>query len=416
MNKDAHTGLKLTISVVVLAAALAVGFYFVHRDRAAKEADLADQTGQTSGELTSVDVIRVKPAPSSLPLVLPGETHGWYQSTIYARVNGYVGNWTADIGDKVRKNQVLATIDTPDLDAQLEAARQQRDVAQADVRVAQANADFANTTFQRWNDSPRGVVAPQETDEKKAGYGSSLAELKAAQAKANAAQSDIDRIKALQDYKQVTSPFDGIVTQRHIDIGNLVTAGSTANTSFLYNIAQTDVIRVFTDVPQDASGQITVGMSTQTTSSGYPGRVFVGKVARTARAIDPQTRTLKVEVDISNPDLTLMPGMYVQVSFQIKRSSLLEIPASAMLFRSTGPQVAVVDDDGKVNFRDVTISVDNGDVVDIGSGLSPDDRVALNLSSQIADGDHVNAVDTDKLAAAPTTNPTETAAAAVDPH
>jgi RND family efflux transporter MFP subunit len=389
-------GLKLAISVVILAAALAVGFYFVHRDKTSQEADLAAQTSQIAGEAATVDVVHVKAAPSSLPLVLPGETHGWYQSTIYARVNGYVGNWTADIGDKARKGQVLATIDTPDLDAQLQAAREQLAVAQADVRVAQANADFANTTFERWKDSPKGVVAPQETDEKKAASDSGIAELKAAQAKANAAEAEVDRLKALEDYKQVTSPFDGIITVRHIDIGNLVTAGSTSNTSSLYSIAQTDVIRVFTDVPQDTSGQIVVGMATKTTSNSFPGRVFDGKVARTARAIDPQTRTLKVEVDIPNPDLTLMPGMYVQVSFEMKRSLLLEIPASAMLFRSAGPQVAVVSDDGRVSFRDVTIAVDNGDVVDIGSGVSPDDRVALNLSSQIADGDRVTVVDADK--------------------
>jgi RND family efflux transporter MFP subunit len=414
--QSAHTGLKLTITVVFLAAALTVGFYFVHRDRSRQETELAAQTDQAAGESATVDVVHVKPAPTSLPLVLPGETHGWYQSTIYARVNGYVGSWTADIGDKVSKNRVLATIDTPDLDAQLEAARQQRDVAEADVRVAQANADFANTTFQRWNDSPRGVVAPQETDEKKAAFDSAVAELRAAQAKAKAAQSEVDRNKALEDYKQVTAPFDGIVTQRRIDIGDLVTAGSTSNTSFLYNIAQTDVIRVFTDVPQDASAQITVGMEARTTSNSFPGRVFPGTVARTARAIDPATRTLKVEVDIPNPDSTLMPGMYVQVDFQIKRNSLLEVPASAMLFRSSGPQVAVVDEEGTVNFRDVTISVDNGDVVDIGSGLYTDDRVALNLSSQIADGEHVNVVDLDKTAAAPAGNPAQTAGAGSDPH
>lgn len=405
------TGLMLSIVVAIFALALAAGFYFVHHARSSQEEQLAAQAGQTAGEDATVDVVHVKPAPSSLPLVLPGETHGWYQSTIYARVNGYVGNWTADIGDKVRKGQVLATIETPDLDAQLQAAVQQFAVAQSEIRVAQANAEFALTTFERWKNSPRGVVAPQETDEKKAAYDSSVAELKAAQAKTNAAAAEVDRLRALEAYKQVTSPYDGIITMRHIDIGNLVTAGSTSNTSSLYGIAQADVIRVFADVPQDASGQIMVGMATKTTTNSFPGRVFEGKVARTARAIDPATRTLKVEVDIPNPNLMLLPGMYVQVSFEMHRSSLLEIPASAMLFRSDGPQVAVVDDSGQVKFHDVTIAVDNGDVVDIGSGLSPDDRVALNISSQIADGDHVNVIDTEKVAAAAATQPSETAAA-----
>jgi RND family efflux transporter MFP subunit len=414
-------GLKLAVVVLILALALGGGFYYVHHQKDTQEANLADQTGKSAGQSPTVDVINVKPAPSALPLVLPGETRGWYQSVIYARVNGYVGNWTADIGDRVKKGQVLATIETPDLDAQLDAAKQQLAVAQSDVAVSQANADFAQTTFQRWKDSPKGVVAPQETDEKKAAHDSSVAQLKATQAKVSAADAEVNRMKALEDYKQVTSPIDGIITERRIDIGNLVTAGSTTNTSPLYNIAQINTIRVFTDVPQDSSGQITVGMNTRCTTNSFPGRVFEGKVARTTQSIDPQTRTLKVEVDIPNPDFTLMPGMYVQVTFDVQRNALVEVPASAMLFRSSGPQVAVVNGDGQVKFQDVSIAVDNGDVVDIGSGLSAGDKVALNISSQIADGDHVNVVDTDKPAAAtaaqsPTTNPAENPVADVGAH
>jgi RND family efflux transporter MFP subunit len=409
-------GLKLTITVVIFAVALATGFYFVHRAKADHEAELEAQANQAGDEEATIDVVRAKAAPTSEPLKLPGQTHGWYQSIIYARVNGYVGNWTADIGDKVRKGEVLATIDTPDLDAQLQAAKEQLAVAQSDVGVAQANADFANTTFQRWKDSPKGVVAPQETEEKKAAFNSGMAELQAARSKVNAAQAEVDRLNALENYKQVTAPYDGIITSRHIDIGNLVTAGSTSNTSYLYNVAQTDVIRVFVDVPQHASGEIAVGMKADMTSNSYSGRVFEGTVARTSRAIDEQTRTLKVEVDIPNPELILVPGMYVEVTFEIARPSLVEIPASAMLFRSAGPQVAVVDNDGRVSFHNVDIAFDNGDLVDIGSGLTDGDRVALNLSSQIADGQQVNAVDAEQVAAAPATQPSETATAQTDPH
>ena len=264
------------------------------------------------------------------------------------------------------KAKLLATIHTPDMDAQLQAAQEQLSVAQAEIGVAQANAAFADTTFMRWHDSPKGVVAPQETEQKKAAYDSSAAELKATQAKASAAQAEVSRLQAMESYRQVTSPFDGIITMRRIDIGNLVTAGSTTNTSPLYDVAQADTIRVYADVPQNASGQITVGMATHTTSTSFPGRVFEGKVARTTKAIDPQTRTLKVEVDIPNPDLTLMPGMYVQIRFDISREALLEIPAAgALLFRSAGPQVAVVGSDGKIKFHDVKIAVDDGSVVDL---------------------------------------------------
>jgi RND family efflux transporter MFP subunit len=222
----------------------------------------------------------------------------------------------------------------------------------------------------------------------------------AAQAKVSAAKADVDRLQAFQDYKQVTAPFDGVITVRRIDIGDLVTAGSTTNTTLLYSIAQIDVIRVFVEVPQAASSQIVIGMPAQTTSNSFPGRAFAGRVVRTARAIDPQSRTLRVEVDIPNPELILLPGMYVQVRFDLKQDALLEVPASAMLFRTVGPQVAVVGEDGRVSFRNVTIAADNGDVVEIGSGLDADDRVALNLSSQVADGDRVSAVDTEKPVAA----------------
>jgi RND family efflux transporter MFP subunit len=399
-NTGRPMGVKLTITAAAAALALGVGFYVVRHIRAGHDETIAAETSQAADQPVAVDVVRVKAAPSSLPLELPGETRGWYQSTIYARVNGYVSKWSADIGDKVRKGQVLATIDTPDLDAQLQAAQQQLAVAQSEVQVAQANADFARTTFERWNDSPKGVVAPQETEEKKAAYDSGIAEFKAALAKVSAAQAEVDRLEAFQEYKRVTAPFDGVITVRRIDIGDLVTAGSTSNTTLLYSIAQADVIRVFVDVPQAVSGQIAVGMPAHTTSNSYPGRAFPGKVTRTARAIDPESRTLKVEVDIPNPDLILLPGMYVQVRFDLKQGDLLEVPASAMMFRTVGPQVAVVGDDGRVSFHNVTIAADNGDVVEIGSGLDPTDRVALNLSSQVADGDHVAAVDTDKPVAA----------------
>lgn len=389
----AGMGWKLTLTVIVLAAALCVGFYFVHHHKADEQAKLIEQTSQDSSEAPTVEVETVKPAPSSQALVIPGETHGWYQSTIYARVDGYVQKWNVDIGDRVRQGEVLATIATPDLDAQLQASLEQLAVAKSGIVVAQANANFAKTTYDRWHNAPAGVVAPQETEEKKAGYDSSMAELQAAQAKVSAASANVDRLRALESYKQVTAPFDGVVTSRRIDIGNLVTAGSTTNTSPLYDLAQVNVIRVFADVPQDMSSQVGIGMAAHITSANFPGRSFNGKVARTSRAIDPAMRTLKAEIDIPNPDASLMPGMYVQVAFDVRHGALIEVPASALDFRSAGPEVAVVDNHSTIHFRAVKIALDNGNTVDIGSGLEKGDRVALNISSQIADGDHVTAVD-----------------------
>ncbi len=386
---NSGTGLKLTIFAIVLAIALTVGFFIVQHRKASAELALVTQTTSNGTQATTVDVVEVQTAPPAESVGYPGDTRGWYESTIYARVSGYVGSWTADIGDHVKKDQVLATIDTPDLDAEYQSAIHQLAVSGSQVDVMQANADFAKTTFDRWRDSPKGVVSDQERDEKKAEYNRSMAQLKAAQAQVNADQANVERLKVLENYKNVTAPFDGVVTQRHIDIGDLVTAGSTSSTTSLYSVAQIDKIRVYVDVPQRASAGMVVGVPAVAVANEFPDRTFVGTVARTASAIDPATRTLHVEVDIDNPNGQLLPGMYVEVTFNLSHEELLQVPASALLFRASGPQVAVVGDDAKVHFHNVTIGIDNGDVVELASGVTAQEKVALNLSSQISEGDTV---------------------------
>jgi len=388
-------GLKLTVAALLLSVGLAIGFFLVQRHKADAVAVLDSQTVLQDSEAPSVDVVSVNYAPASESVGYPGETRGWYESTIYARVNGYVDKWFVDIGDHVRKRQVLATIETPDLDAQLQAAQHQLVVSQSQVEVVKAQAEFAKSTYDRWRDSPKGVVSEQEREEKKAEFTSSVAQMRAAEAKVSADQADVDRLNAIEGYKQVTAPFDGIITSRHIDIGDLVTSGSTSSTSSLYTVAQISEIRIFVDVPQKAIAGMDVGVPAAATSDEFPGRKFEGKITRTSHAIDPATRTLHVEVDLENPDLMLMPGMYLQVQFELIHRGLLRVPASALMFRSGGPQVAVVTDDGRINFRDVSIAIDNGDFVEIGSGVSANEKVALNLSDQIADGDRVTATDID---------------------
>jgi len=409
-NYAPQTGKFLAIGAAVLGLVLAAGFFLVHHHRSDQDDTLRRETAQVASAPPIVDVVHVKRAPTTQPLSLPGETQAWYESTIYARVSGYIGKWFVDIGDKVKKGAVLATIDTPELDAQLRAADAKLKAAEAQVAVEKANSDFAKSTYERWKESPKGVVSDQEREAKKADFDSSVAKLEAARAQVNLNQADVESLKALTQFKEVTAPYDGVITSRRIDIGDLVTAGSTSSTTSLYNIAQSDTIRVFVDVPQSASSEMTVGMATAATTSEFPGRKFQGKITRTANSIDPVSRTLHVEVDIPNPDLTLVPGMYVEVAFELVKKALLEVPASAMLFRSTGEQVAVVGPDGKVRFRKVSIALDQGDFVEIGSGLSPGDRVALNISSEIDDGEAVTANDIDPPApppappAAPTTS------------
>jgi RND family efflux transporter MFP subunit len=337
-----------------------------------------------------VDVVIAQPASAGQDLVLPGETAAWYESTIYARVSGYVSKWLVDIGDHVTKGQVLAVIETPELDAELEAARAQLKSSQAQVSARKAEAEFSKTTNERWRDSPKGVVSEQERASKKADYESSVARLDAAHAQVNLDKSKVDQYSALAEFKQVKAPFDGTITERKIDVGNLVTAGSGSNTTPMYRMAQTDPLRIFVDVPQSAAGELmNSGVPAEIHAAGAVGGVLSGKIARSAESINPQARTMRVEVDMPNADHKLIPGMYVTVAFGLMPRGSVEVPAAALIFRSTGTEVAHVDDVGKIHFEQVTIARDNGSLVELASGAKPGDRLVLNISSQIAAGQTV---------------------------
>jgi RND family efflux transporter MFP subunit len=380
-----------------VAIALGLGFVLTHREKTAAEAHLAETTRQDVMELPTVDVVTANASSATQPLSLPGETAAWYATTLYARVNGYVDKWLGDIGDHVHAGQVLATIDTPELDAELVAAKAKLNASEAQVAVRQARADFAKTTYDRWRDSPKGVVSEQDRESKKSESAEAVAELNAARAQVVLQQAEVDRLSALTEFKKVKAPFNGTIVQRHIDVGDLVTAGSTNSTSSLFRITQDDPIRVFVSAPQSAAPELMqLGTPAVITSSSQPDLRIEGKVTRTARAINPQARTLRVEVDIPNPNGTLVSGMYVQVAFKLKSSGLIQVPAAALLFRSGGPQIAVVDDKNMVRFQNVSIARDNGNVVDIGSGLEMGDKVALNMSSQIVAGEKVRANEIDQ--------------------
>lgn len=393
------TGGRIRFAAVVLIAALAASFVFVQQIKARKETALASETAAKAEEAPPVEVIRVDLAPPTQTLTLPGETRGWYSSTIYARVSGYVAKWIADIGDRVKKDQVLATIDTPELDAQLDAAQAQLKASEAEVKVKDADVEFSKTTYDRWQGSPRGVVSDQEREDKKARYAVAIAQLNAARARVTLDQANVDQLTFRTRFKQVTAPYEGVITERRVDIGDLVTAGSGTNVTSLYGIAQSEQIRVFANVPQAVSAEIGDGTQAQVVVSQYANRKFEGKVKRTSKSIDQRARTLRVEVDLPNDDLALLPGMYVQVAFHLNPTSFVQVPPSALLFRASGPQVAVVDGNGIVNFRDVTIARDDGNFVEIASGLSAGDKVALNISNQIADGDRVTVMQDAKTAA-----------------
>ena len=393
---DAGTGRRLGIFAGTFAIILLVAFFLVHHIKGRDQALLETTTAERAEQPPPVDVVKVQLAPPTQMLTLPGETRGWYSSTIYARVSGYLAKWFVDIGDHVNKDQVLATIDTPELDAQLAAAQAQLVAAQAEEKVKEADAEFAKTTYARWQGSPKGVVSDQEREDKKARYEGGIAQLNAAKARVDLDQANVDRLTFLTKFKEVTAPFMGVITERRVDIGDLVTAGSTANTTSLFRIVQSDQIRVFADVPQTASVHLDVGTAAEITATDYPGRIFKGNITRTSRSIDPRARTLRVEVDLPNNDFVLIPGMYVTVAFHLKPTTFVQVPASALLFRAGGPQVAVIDKSDTVKFQDVSIARDNGSFVEIASGLAEGDRVALNISNQIADGQKVTIAESGK--------------------
>jgi RND family efflux transporter MFP subunit len=375
-------GITATFLLICFVAVILVRYFHAHG---------VAKAGETAFSAPPpVDVVIARPATLGQDLVLPGETAAWFETTIYARVNGYVAKWLVDIGDHVKKGQLLATIETPELDAELQAARAQLKASEAQVEARRAEAEFSKTTNERWRDSPKGVVSDQERESKKADYESSKARLYAANAQVNLDKSKVDQYNALTEFKQVKAPFDGTITERKIDVGNLVTAGSGSTTTPMYRMAQTDPLRIFVDVPQSASGELMkAGVPAEIRATGAVGGVFSGAIARSAESINAQARTMRVEVDMPNANHALVPGMYVNIAFRLPPRGLVEVPAAALIFRASGTQVAKVDAGGKIQFDNVVIARDDGSLVELASGVQPGDKLVLNISSQISSGQKV---------------------------
>jgi RND family efflux transporter MFP subunit len=386
---SADTGRRLKLAAGVTALVLCAAFLIMYFVKLHAEHVLARATSAFASAAPLVEVVTVRNAATNRPLTLPGETAAWYESLIYARVSGYVATWSVDIGDHVAMGQVLATIETPELDADFLAAKAKLNAAEAQVKVRQAEADFAASTYARWRDSPKGVVSEQEREDKKAGQESSVAQLAAARAQVSLARADVERLAAFEQFKRVTAPYAGTITQRRIDIGNLVTAGSSTASTPLYRMAQDNPLRIFVAVPQSATVDLMkVGVPVEIKANGLA-QPIAGKITRTSEAIDPQARTFRVEIDIADPGRTLVPGMYVDVGFVLDNSRLLQVPAAALVFHSGQPQVAAVDTSDTVHLHNVTIGRDDGNTVELQAGVTNGERLVLNLSNQIVEGQKV---------------------------
>jgi RND family efflux transporter MFP subunit len=319
----------------------------------------------------------------SEPLDLPGTLQPLHEAVMYARSAGYVRHWYADIGAHVSAGEILATIEAPEVDQQVQEA-------QAQLKQATATLALAESDLDRWKSLAHdSAVSQQELDQKTAAY-------QASAATANAQRANLQRLTSVQGYSRVTAPFAGVVTARNVDVGALVspgTSGAGTGGAGLFRVSQTDTMRVYVNVPQSLVPSIHVGQSASVSLSEQQGRTYTGRVARTSDALDPATRTLLVEVDVANTDHSLLSGSFVQVGLTTAgMQPAIVVPANALLVNATGTQVIVVDDHNVAHYHKVTVGRDYGATVEILSGVDEGAIVALNPSDQIRDGHQIRPV------------------------
>jgi RND family efflux transporter MFP subunit len=360
----------LTLFLLVVAGIVVYGIHV---------RSVADTSLVQENKVTSVPEVKVtypSGGTGSGSLVLPGNTQAFVDTPIYSRTNGYLQKWFFDIGAHVRKGQLMATIETPEVDQQLQ-------VAEADLKASQANLDLANITSARYQNLLKSnSVSKQETDQ-------AIGDAAAKQAAVEASMAAVRRLQQLQGFERIYAPFDGIVTQRNTDIGDLIQGGTSGAARALFRLDAIGELRVFVSVPEVYSGFVREGGTATLTADEYPGQEFTGTIARNANAIDPASRTLNVEVDIPNPTGKLLPGAYVEVHFKVPSAAAnLTIPSNTLLFRAQGMQVGVVRG-GKVQLIPVKIAQDHGATVEVASGLSKNDAIIVDPSDSLTNGQAV---------------------------
>jgi RND family efflux transporter MFP subunit len=336
--------------------------------------ELTEETDRNA--IATVATIMPKAAPKDQALTLPGTVASWQDAQIYARTTGYVAKWYVDIGAKVKKGQRLADLDTPDVDNQLLQGK-------AQMRTDIANMNFAKVTADRYEQLVKqGLVATQTGDQYAAQYKADVATVEADQA-------NVAHLQNLEDFKYIIAPFDGVITQRNLDVGALVDAGSTG--ADLFVIADTSTLRVYVDVPETYAASIQIGMPAEVSLNTYGAKPITGKVARTADALDPNTRTLRTEIDVDNSAQELVPGIYANVKLAVSTSTRdFIVPANTLLFRAEGLRVALVDDTQHIHLQPVTLGRDFGSTVEVIEGLQEHDRIVLSPPDSLQEGQQVN--------------------------
>jgi RND family efflux transporter MFP subunit len=355
---------------ILLAAAV---LYGVHA-RSEHEDHVKDATETAS--IPTVNTVYPSGGAAAQSIILPGNVQAFTEAPIYARTNGYLKKWYFDIGAHVRKGQLLATIETPELDQQLDQSR-------AELERIQANAKLAGVTSDRWQALlAKHAVSEQEADQNKSNY-------IAAQAAVDASRANVRRLEQLQSYEKVVAPFDGVITARNVDIGDLIDAG-TANPRELFHLSAPGKLRVYAAVPEIYAAHIRDGDIATLTQDSNPREVITGRVVRNSNAINTTTRTLNVEVDVDNAKGRLLPGAYVFVNFKLPPgSNVVTIPSNTLLFRAEGLRVGVVHGN-KVELRPVTIGHDYGGTVEITSGVDAHDQIILDPADSLITGAEVH--------------------------
>jgi RND family efflux transporter MFP subunit len=368
----------------ILFFIFAVLAIYVVLQRTSEHKALAQQTEQMA--VPFVSVIRATPINTDSEMVLPGTLKPFVESPLYARTNGYLKKWYKDIGSHVAKGDILAEIDTPEIDQQLAQAR-------ADLVTSQANLSLSTLTATRYQDLIKSdSVSRQDLD-------NANGDLAARKAMAQSADANVKRLEEMESFKRVYAPFAGIITQRNVDPGTLINAGNGGTaTKEMFDLAQIDPMRVFVSVPQSDSPSIHLGLKACLSLSELAQRNFCGQVVRTANSIDPNTRTLLTEVEVPNPSGTLLPGSYAEVHFDVKfTGQRLSLPINTLLFRPDGTMAAVVGPDNRINLKKLTIGRDFGNAVEVLDGIAPGDNIVVNPPDALEQGEPVKLAPQDAL-------------------
>lgn len=369
----------------LLMLALAALFVSGWLPRARRAESLAAATAESTAAKPRVRVATPKAAPAGGETRLPGSVEAAREATIYARSSGYVRLWSADLGDRVTQGQVLVELDAPEMAHLLAEGEATVARDRATVEQVKANLVLAKVQLERAKSLGAGVTSQQDIDVRQGANDVELANLAAAEAVVRASEANFRRLQQLKAFSQVIAPYAGTIAMRGIDVGDLVTAGTGAGAKPLYRLIQTDPVKVVVDVPQHVATTVTTGLATRVITRNGP--AVAGTVARIAHALDPASRTMRIEIEAPNSDGRLLPGMYVQVALTVpERMPLMMINANALIVGAGGIQVATLDAGDRVTLRSIVIELDTGTEIGVATGLTAADRVVLNPPVGLVDG------------------------------